>query len=158
MGYWQRNGKRFLTDAGGYLLLLAALLTGWLPGPGGIPLALAGLGLLSINNKWAQDLRDYVLKHGGRLIEILFPRNNVVEWAYDTLVVLLLTLSSVLIWQHRAIWQISLAVAGYFTALFIALMNRDRAGVKRRRRKKAAHLEKLHREKHLPEDHDTQKS
>jgi hypothetical protein len=141
MGYWRRNGKRFITDAGGYLLLIAAALTGWLPGPGGIPLALAGLGLLSINNKWARDLRDYVLKHGGRVIEIIFPRNSAVEWAYDTIVILLLILSSMLIWQHGAIWQISLAIVGYFTALFIALMNRDRAGVKRRRHKKTSQIE-----------------
>lgn len=147
MNYWQRNGKRFLTDAGGYFLLLAALLTGWLPGPGGIPLALAGLGLLSINNKWAHDLREYALKHGGRLVEIFFPRNSAIEWAYDVLTVLLLALSSVLIWQHGAIWQISLAVAGYFAALFIALMNRDRAGMKRRRYRKAL-SERLHIEHH----------
>lgn len=137
MGYWKLNGKRFATDTAGYLLILAAALTGWLPGPGGIPLALAGLGLLSINNKWARDLREYVLKHGERITEIIFPRNSVVEWAYDALSVLLLALSSVLIWRHGPIWQISFAIAGYFTALFIALMNRDRAGVKRRRQKKA---------------------
>lgn len=155
MGYWQRNGKRFLTDAGGYLLLFGALLTGWLPGPGGIPLALAGLGLLSINNKWAQDLRDYVLKHGGRIIEIIFPRNSAIEWAYDALTFLLLALSSVLIWQHGAIWQISLAVAGYFAALFIVLMNRDRAGVKRRRKTKAVLLDKLHSRHHTEPDKTT---
>ncbi len=136
MNYWQRNGKRFITDAAGYLLLLAAALTGWLPGPGGVPLALAGLGLLSINNKWASDLRDFAIKHGGRVIEVIFPRNSVVEWSYDVLAVLLLALSSVLIWQHSALWQISLAIGGYFFALFLALMNRDRAGVVRRQRAK----------------------
>lgn len=143
MDYWKRNGKRFVTDAGGYLLLIAAALTGWLPGPGGIPLALAGLGLLSINNKWAHDLREYVLRHGGHVIEVIFPRNSAVEWAYDALTVLLLALSSVLIWQHGAIWQISLATAGYFSALFIALMNRDRAGVKRRKHKKEALIKRI---------------
>lgn len=136
MGYWKRNGKRFLTDLAGYLLLFAALLTGWLPGPGGIPLALAGLGLLSINNKWAHDLRHFVLENTGKFFDIIFPRNSAIEWAYDALVILLLMLSSVLIWNRSAFWQISLAVAGYFSALFIALMNRDRAGVKKRRRLK----------------------
>lgn len=148
MGYWKRNGKRFATDAAGYFLILAAGLTGWLPGPGGIPLALAGLGLLSIHNKWAHDLREYVIKHGGRIIDIMFPRNSTVEWAYDALSILLLALSSVLIWQHSAIWQISLAIAGYFAALFITLMNRDRAGVKRRRKKKAEHSIKVDDSKH----------
>ena len=148
MGYWKRNGKRFATDAAGYFLILAAGLTGWLPGPGGIPLALAGLGLLSIHNEWARDLREYVIKHGGRLIEVIFPRNSAVEWAYDALTFLLLALSSVLIWQHGALWQISLAIAGYFAALFIALMNRDRAGVKLRRKKKSELSKKLDGLKH----------
>ena len=97
---------------------------------------LAGLGLLSINNKWAHDLREYVLKNGGRVIEFLFPKNRAIEWGYDMLALLLLVLSSLLIWSHSALWQISLAVAGYFSALFIALMNRDRAGVVKRRKKK----------------------
>lgn len=136
MNYWQRNGKRLMTDLAGYLLILLSALTGWLPGPGGVPLLLAGLGLLSINNKWAHDLREYVLKNGGRVIEFLFPKNRAIEWGYDMLALLLLVLSSLLIWSHSALWQISLAVAGYFSALFIALMNRDRAGVVKRRKKK----------------------
>ena len=136
MVYWKRNSKRFITDIAGYLLLIASALTGWLPGPGGIPLALAGLGLLSIHNKWARDLREYILKNGGNLVQMLFPKTPVVEWAYDILAVLLLLLSSVLIWWHGAFWQTSLAVGGYFTALFISLMNRDRAGVNRRRKRR----------------------
>jgi hypothetical protein len=50
------NIKRVATDTLGFLLILAGLLTGWLPGPGGIPLIVAGLGLLAINNQWAKNL------------------------------------------------------------------------------------------------------
>ena len=50
--------KRYALDAAGYLLILLALAIGWLPGPGGIPLVLIGLYLLSLNNPWAQRLRD----------------------------------------------------------------------------------------------------
>ena len=136
MTYWQRNGKRLVTDLAGYLLIILSALTGWLPGPGGVPLLLAGLGLLSINNKWAHTLREYVLRNGGRIVEILFPPNRIVEWGYDVLAVLLFIISSILIWERVAIWQISLAVMGYFTALTIAIMNRDRAGIIKRRQKK----------------------
>ena len=138
MGYWKRNAKRLLIDMAGILLILAAALIGWLPGPGGIPLALAGLGLLSINNQWAHDLREYLLKHGHNVLPVLFPETRWVTWLYDAMVLLLLALSSVLVWLHAAVWQTSLAVVGYFFALTIVLLNRDRAGVQRRKRRKSA--------------------
>jgi hypothetical protein len=118
--------KRILTDIAGYGLILLGIATGWLPGPGGIPLIVAGLGLLSIHNKWAQELRDYVLENGGKLVKILFPSNRFVQFMYDLLVALLLVLVAVLAWRHAAIWQISLAIALFFISLFIVLMNRDR--------------------------------
>lgn len=133
MDFIKRNAKRIITDFAGYLLVVAAPIVGILPGPGGIALLLGGLGLLSLNNYWAKQLREYVLNHGGRLIEFLFPRNAKIEWLYDILVVAMLVLASVLIWRRSAIWQLSLSIAAYFAALFIALMNRDRTGTRRRK-------------------------
>lgn len=40
----------------GTLLIVLAGLTGWLPGPGGIPLAIAGLAVLASEFEWAQRL------------------------------------------------------------------------------------------------------
>lgn len=40
----------------GVLLLLASAATGWLPGPGGIPLAVLGLVVLASEYPWAQRL------------------------------------------------------------------------------------------------------
>lgn len=40
----------------GVLLILLAGATGWLPGPGGIPLAIAGLAVLASEFEWAQRL------------------------------------------------------------------------------------------------------
>lgn len=40
----------------GALLIVAAGLTGWLPGPGGIPLALLGLAVLASEFDWAKRL------------------------------------------------------------------------------------------------------
>lgn len=126
MEFIKRNGKRVLTDAAGYLLIVAAILTGWLPGPGGIPLALAGLGLLSINNAWARKIRDYLLNNGGKIVKVIFPEHAVFQWLYDILVVLILLFVALLEWRHAAIWQISMGIGLFFLALFIALMNRDR--------------------------------
>lgn len=135
MTFVRKYAKRIAIDAAGYLLILAALLTGWLPGPGGIPLAVAGLGLLSINNEWARRLRDYILKRGGRMIKIAFPDNPLVQWLYDILVLALLALVAALAYRHAAIWQISLAIALFFIALAVAALNRDRMSrLKKRRR------------------------
>ncbi len=40
----------------GGILVIAAPLTGWLPGPGGIPLFIAGLAVLASEFEWAQRL------------------------------------------------------------------------------------------------------
>ena len=121
-----RHSKRITTDVAGYGLILLSLAIGWLPGPGGIPLLIAGLGLLSINNSWAERLRTYLLDHGGRLLPIVFPPNPLVQWLYDGLVALLLIMVTVLVYRHQAVWQVSLGIAGFFIALAIAFLNRGR--------------------------------
>jgi hypothetical protein len=58
--------RRVAIVVGGFGLLIvgAALLV--LPGPG-IALILAGLGLLSLEFRWARRLRDRVLRHAARV-------------------------------------------------------------------------------------------
>ena len=55
-----RRVYRFAVGLVGTLLVLAAIATGWLPGPGGIPLALAGLAVLASEFTWAERLLDRV--------------------------------------------------------------------------------------------------
>ena len=45
----------------GALFIIAAGLTGWLPGPGGIPLFLIGIAILATEFAWAKRVRDKVL-------------------------------------------------------------------------------------------------
>lgn len=45
----------------GMIFIIAAGLTGWLPGPGGIPLFLIGIAILSTEFEWAKQLRDWAL-------------------------------------------------------------------------------------------------
>jgi len=126
MDFLHRNLKRILTDIAGYLLIILGVAFGWVPGPGGVPLIVAGLGLLSINNEWAARLRKYLLKHGREFTKALFPPHPFVQWLYDTICVLLLALVTVLLWDHSPFWKVSLAVLLFFVAIFIAAMNRDR--------------------------------
>ena len=108
------------------MLIIAAGLTGWLPGPGGIPLFVAGLSLLSIHNKWAKDLREYVLRHGGKLVQLVFPKHPIAQWGYDVVAVALFVVAIYLGWKHVAVWQVALAATLFFAAVFISLMNRER--------------------------------
>lgn len=46
----------------GALFVLAAAATGWLPGPGGIPLFLIGIAILATEFVWAERFRDRILQ------------------------------------------------------------------------------------------------
>ncbi|MGL4173469.1 MAG: PGPGW domain-containing protein [Actinomycetota bacterium] len=62
-----RRIYRFGVGFVGVFLILLAGATGWLPGPGGIPLALVGLAVLASEFDWAARLLDRVkswLKRG----------------------------------------------------------------------------------------------
>ncbi|MGI9027441.1 MAG: hypothetical protein ACR2FM_01185 [Candidatus Saccharimonadales bacterium] len=48
--------QRLAIDIAGFGLMIISPFLGWLPGPGGIPLFLAGLGLVSLNHEWARNL------------------------------------------------------------------------------------------------------
>lgn len=122
----QKKLQRISTDVAGYGLILLGIASGWLPGPGGIPLVLAGLGLLSIHNKWARRLRDWLIKNSTKTVNALFPEHRLVQFLYDVAVILLLAVVGALFWEHSAIWQISLAIFALVLALLIAGFNRGR--------------------------------
>jgi hypothetical protein len=46
----------------GSLFIIAAAATGWLPGPGGIPLFLIGVAILATEFAWAERFRDRILE------------------------------------------------------------------------------------------------
>jgi uncharacterized membrane protein YbaN (DUF454 family) len=119
--------KRIGTDFAGYLLIALGIAFGWLPGPGGVPLILAGLGLLSIHNKWARQWREWLIGHAGQFTKYIFPKHRVIQDGYDLLALILLVVVVALAWLHVAVWQLSLAIALFFMAILIVGFNRDRA-------------------------------
>jgi uncharacterized protein (TIGR02611 family) len=58
--------RKAVVVVGGFVLLAAGGLLMVLPGPG-IPLVVAGLGLLSLEFEWARRLRRYVVHHAKRV-------------------------------------------------------------------------------------------
>jgi hypothetical protein len=75
--------KRFGTDIAGVVCLILVLPVGALPGPGGIPLLIAGLSLLSVHNAWARGLLDYAKRHSASLTSIFFPNRRGIQLAWD---------------------------------------------------------------------------
>ncbi len=61
----------------GMVFVVAAALTGWLPGPGGIPLFLVGIAVLATEFEWAKRLRDAVVDRI-RQLGIVYRRHKIV--------------------------------------------------------------------------------
>ena len=118
--------RRFGTDIAGYTCLLLVVLLGPLPGPGGIPLLLAGLGLLSIHNSWARRLLEYVKRHSESFRALLFPQRPIIELMWD-IVGSVLFISSILLVVFGNGWLIrSLTLSLGALAVVVLLNNRSR--------------------------------
>ena len=71
---------RGVIAAVGLLLVLLGLATGWLPGPGGIPLILGGLAVWASEFHWAHRLM-LRLKHGLHVFGGWSRRKKALSWA-----------------------------------------------------------------------------
>jgi hypothetical protein len=117
---------RVLVDVLGVLLIIAAGLTGWLPGPGGIPLLILGLSLLATNHAWAERLLLRV-KHGGnKLADQLFDAHPVVKLAIDLVGILLIAGGVILLVQATRSLVYSAAISLLLVATVLLLGNRRR--------------------------------
>jgi hypothetical protein len=117
--------KRIALDALGVSLIIIAVPIGWLPGPGGIPLALIGLGLLAKNNQWAKDLLNNFearFKYYSRLAMNAPPRWQL---GLDGISLSLLGLGLYLFFAVSGIYRVA-ATALITSCLIIALLNRSR--------------------------------
>lgn len=122
-----KSSIRFiLIDIAGFGLLLLVPVLGPLPGPGGIPLVLAALGLLSINHEWARQLRAFVMKSGGKLTKKFFPDRSEVKMLYDLLTILLAS-TSVWMWFNRENFSLFLIYIIAISGAVLFALNRSRA-------------------------------
>ncbi len=83
----------------GLLFVIASGLTGWLPGPGGIPLFLIGIAILATEFAWAKRVRDWVIdkvQYGGRL----FRRHKVVGTIVLVLAAAGVITLSIILWRQ----------------------------------------------------------
>lgn len=113
-----------ILDSLAVAFMLAGLATGWLPGPGGIPLFLIGLSLLAINHTWAQRYIDLLKDYADRLGDIVFiPKLRVL---YDVVAPVLVIIGGGLIYRHSAIWMTSLGISTTAIGITFFLGNRNR--------------------------------
>jgi hypothetical protein len=82
--------KTILIDILGFTLILASLLLGWLPGPGGIPLLIIGLSLLANNHEWAERILNKVKVEGVRIFDKLFDGSPRIRLLIDVVTVLII--------------------------------------------------------------------
>lgn len=118
--------KRFGVDAAGYSLIILGLLIGWLPGPGGIPLILAGLGLLAIHNHWARRILKYIKDNGLKFLDYVFPEKPIVKALHDFLTVGLIIAVIFLITRTVSPAIIGLSISLTAIAIVDFLYNRKR--------------------------------
>jgi hypothetical protein len=135
MDKFKKYLKRFGTDVAGYGLIVLGIATGWLPGPGGIPLILAGLGLLSIHNEWAQKIVDVLKEQGSKFMGYAFPNNKRAQFAHDVLVILLIGAAAYIYLSFSGIYSIGIPIALTALAIVDFLYNRNRLRYFKRKQK-----------------------
>lgn len=119
--------KIVLLDTLGAIFIIGAALTGWLPGPGGIPLFIVGLSLFAINHDWAQKYIDLAKEYADHLGDLIFVDKKAFRIGYDILAPSMVIVGFMLISidsSNRLI--VALSVFMIFMGLTIFMGNRNR--------------------------------
>ena len=118
--------KKIITDIAGVVLIILAVLLGWIPGPGFVPLFLAGLGLLSINHDWAKRILKNFKENGIKIFETIFNEHRVLMIVYDIAAVSMVVGGVLLFGEAtKQLWQ-TIIIVTIFVGLGIFLSNRKR--------------------------------
>lgn len=106
--------------------MVAAVATGWLPGPGGLPLFIIGLSLFAINHEWAKRYIDIIKKNADRVWDMVFVKNPRIQLFYDVIAPVFLAGGIYLLIKHSALWMISVGIFCLFMGFTLLLGNRKR--------------------------------
>lgn len=117
---------KIAVDILGILLIIASLLFGWLPGPGGMPLFLAGMGLLASNHLWAKQLLNWFKQKGAKLFNIIFNDNPYLIIIYDVLSVCLIVFAGIVINKFSGNLIQGVAIMLIFLGIGLFISNRKR--------------------------------
>lgn len=124
MGKIKHVTQLVVLDTLAVIFMLLAIATGWLPGPGGIPLFIIGLSLLAVNHEWAERYIDLLKEYADKVSDLIFlPRLRVF---FDILAPILLITGALFIVFQSAIWMISFGVFCLGMSLLTFFGNRNR--------------------------------
>jgi hypothetical protein len=118
--------KVIVLDTLGVILIITSILFGWLPGVGGIPLFLSGLGLLAINHSWAKRLLAEVKSRGSKLLNGFFKQHPLLMAAYDFLAVAMLFVAAIIVGNFTHNLARGFAITLLFLAFGLLIGNRNR--------------------------------
>lgn len=113
-------------DTLGFLLMLISPLFGWLPGPGGIPIFIAGLGLLAINHEWAKRWLKTIKEKGVNVIDAIFVKHPVWEAFYDIMTVIFVVVGVQLLNTYTKNITLTIGILLLLTAFVLFIGNRKR--------------------------------
>lgn len=126
--------KLILIDILGVLLIILAGLTGWLPGPGGIPLLIAGLALLSINHDWAKRWLIAVKENGLKISDKVFSGSPRMTLFIDLAGIAIIALAVFIVFYFTQ--NIAKTAAIWLIIVALALLLGNKGRIKKIKRKK----------------------
>jgi len=116
-----------LIDALGVIFIVGAALTGWLPGPGGIPLFIVGLSLFAINHDWAQKYIDLAKQYADHISDLIFLDKKAFRVGYDILAPILLIAGVTSVYTRgNSKFLLGLGIFMTFMGITVFLGNRSR--------------------------------
>lgn len=115
-----------ILDLLGVALMIGAILTGWLPGPTGIPMFILGLSLLAIHHEWAERHMNTLKKYADKLGDYVFVDQPRIKLLYDILAPIFIGLGAIFLIRHSAVWQISMGIFLLGLGFTLLLGNRKR--------------------------------
>lgn len=124
MGKIKHVTQLVVLDTLAIIFMLLAIATGWLPGPGGIPLFIIGLSLLAVNHEWAERYIDLLKEYADKVSDLIFiPKLRVF---FDVLAPTLLIIGIIFLEYQSAIWMISFGVFCVGMSMVTFFGNRNR--------------------------------
>jgi hypothetical protein len=124
MGKIKHVTQLIVLDTLAVIFMLLALATGWLPGPGGIPLFIIGLSLLAVNHEWAERYIDLLKEYADKVSDLIFiPK---LRGFFDVLAPVMFAGGTLFIIYQSAIWMISFGIFCIGMSLVTFFGNRNR--------------------------------
>lgn len=123
--WWKKKPtsvRKPFTFALGLVLILVAPLVGWIPGPGGIAVFLAGIAVLASEFDWAEALKAFFLKTVPKEIKNRWRPTPKWETAFDITALVLFAGAGVAAYADWWAPVLSLGISGICLFLF----NRER--------------------------------